>query len=730
MKTATFKVSGMTCASCASSVESWLQSNDAVDAAVVNFADASVRIKWEGATIDEEGLAKSLKQIGYELVTGEKAENFEAQEEDKLKRARNRMLLAVVLASPVFVLGMFFMHAGKWAEYVSMVLTLATMAFPGSMFYVNAVKRLRFRQTNMDTLVALSTAIAFVYSVLNTVYPQLIEGYGLKASVYYESAAVIIAFILLGKFFEERAKNQSGKAIQGLMSLQPKEVTAIVNGEEKRIPITDVKEFDRLVVKAGDRFPVDGIIAKGNTLVDESMISGEPEPIEKQKKDKVFSGTLNQSGLVTILAQKVGEETVLAQIIDAVKKAQGSKAPAQKKADKIASIFVPTVIAIAIVTVALWLIIGGMAYLPQAINSAVAVLVIACPCALGLATPTALMVGMGRAAQNGILIKDATQLERAGSIDKIVFDKTGTLTQSQPRVIESYILRDNLLYVVKALEEQSQHPLAAAITSFLDKADVDSNGVEFETHETVKGQGVKGMLNGQRYFVGKPEWVLTNAGFIAASKFLPNDFPQNTTLVYAAKQDEFIGAFAIDDELKPESKNAVDLLRQLGIEAHILTGDRKENAQKVATQLGIQKVKAGVLPSEKGDYIKELSSQSSVVAMAGDGINDAEALALADVSFAMSKGTDIAMDVAGITLMHGKLTDIPLAIRLSKLTSKAINQNLFWAFFYNVICIPVAAGLLFPVNGFLLSPMIAGAAMAFSSVSVVLNSLRMKNASI
>lgn len=727
MKTATFRVNGMTCASCASSVESWLQSNDAVDAAVVNFADSSVRIKWEETSIDEVGLAKSLQQIGYDLLTGANAEDFEAQEEDKLKKARNRMLSAVVLAAPVFILGMFFMHAGKWTEYISMLLTLATMAFPGRMFYVNAAKRLRFGQTNMDTLVALSTAIAFAYSVLNTVYPQFIESYGLQVSVYYESAAVIIAFILLGKFFEERAKNQSGKAIQGLMSLRPKEVTAIVNGEEKRISITHVKEFDRLVVRAGDRFPVDGIIAKGSTLVDESMLSGEPELIEKQKKDSVFAGTLNHSSVITILAQKVGEETMLSQIIDAVKKAQGSKAPAQKKADKIASIFVPTVIAIAIVTVALWLFIGGLDYLPQAINSAVAVLVIACPCALGLATPTALMVGVGRAAKNGILIKDANHLELAGKINHIVFDKTGTLTQGKPKVVGYYQLRENWLPVVKALEEQSQHPLAGSIVSFLAEKKIDAIGIEVENHETVKGQGVGGIFNGENYYLGKPEWVLSNTGFIPESDFFPDDFPSDSTLVYAAKQDEFIAAFAIDDEIKEEAKTAISELKALNIEIHLLTGDRKENAEKVANQLRIEYVKAGVLPSEKGDYIKSLSIDNSIVAMAGDGINDAEALALADVSFAMSKGTDIAMEVAGITLMHGKITDFPLAIKLSKLTSKAINQNLFWAFFYNVICIPVAAGLLFPFSGFLLSPMIAGAAMAFSSVSVVINSLRLRN---
>ncbi|MGB0429865.1 MAG: heavy metal translocating P-type ATPase [Bacteroidia bacterium] len=483
MKTVSFKVNGMTCASCASSVESWLQSNDAVEAAVVNFADTSVNVKWHDDVIDESGLTKLLKQIGYELVTGAQFKNFEAQEENKLKKARYRMIQAVVLATPVFVLGMFFMGSGKWTEYISMVLTLATMAFPGRLFYINAAKRIRFGQTNMDTLVALSTAIAFVYSFLNTVYPQLVESYGLNASVYYESAAVIIAFILLGKFFEERAKNQSGKAIQSLMSLQPNEVTAIVNGEEKRISISDVKEFDRLVVKAGDRFPVDGIVAKGSALVDESMISGEPEPVEKQKKDHVFAGTLNQSGVVTILAQKVGDATVLSQIIDAVKKAQGSKAPAQKKADKIASVFVPTVIAIAVATVLLWLLIGGIDYLPQAINSAVAVLVIACPCALGLATPTALMVGMGRAAKYGILIKDASQLEMAGKIKHIVFDKTGTLTLGKPKVVADYILREDYLSVVKALEEQSQHPLAGSITAFL-----SSKKIERIKEELIKKQ--------------------------------------------------------------------------------------------------------------------------------------------------------------------------------------------------------------------------------------------------
>lgn len=728
MKTASFKVNGMTCASCATSVESMLSTSKGVEAAVVNFADSSVSVKWNETQADEKDLAKTLKQIGYELLIDIKEGEFEAQEEDKLKKARAKMWLAVMLALPVFVLGMFFMNAGKWTHYVSMVLTLAVMAFPGRMFYVNAVKRIRFGQTNMDTLVALSTAIAFIYSVLNTVYPQLIESYGLHAAVYYESAAVIIAFILLGKFFEERAKNQSGKAIQGLMSLQPKEVTAIINGEEKRIPIAEVKEFDRLIVKAGDRIPVDGIIAKGQTLIDESMISGEPEPVEKNKKDQVFAGTLNQNGVVTILAQKVGSSTVLSQIIDAVKNAQGSKAPAQKKADKIASIFVPTVIIIAILTVLIWLLAGGMDYLPQAINSAVAVLVIACPCALGLATPTALMVGMGRAAKNGVLIKDANHLELAGKITDIVFDKTGTLTLGKPKVVAAHVMRKELLGIVKTVEEQSQHPLANALITYLQQNQADANSYEFTKHETIKGKGVVASFEAFDYYVGKPEWVLESTGLQADSDFLPDDFPKDTTLVYAARNNEFIAAFALDDEIKEESGQAIAELKALGITPHLLTGDRVQTANKVAQKLSISKVKAGVLPSEKGDYIRSLMAENKTVAMVGDGINDAEALALADVSFAMAKGTDIAMDVAGVTLMHGKISDVPLAIKLSKSTSKTINQNLFWAFFYNVICIPIAAGLLFPINGFLLSPMIAGAAMAFSSVSVVLNSLRMRNA--
>ncbi|MBI1183337.1 heavy metal translocating P-type ATPase [bacterium] len=725
MQTGNFTVRGMTCASCAASVESMLQSAGGVADAAVNFASNSVQVKWDETTISPTDFKQILKQIGYDLDLHTDRETQAKRNEEEWIAARNRTFVAIALATPVFVLGMFFMHAGGWVHWVSMLLTAAVMAFPGRHFYTNAAKRARFGQANMDTLVALSTAIAFLYSAVNTVYPQFIQSYGIKAEVYFESAAVIIAFILLGKYFEEKAKHKSGEAIQQLMQLQPNEVTVIKNGLEERISIEDVKPFDRLLVKAGERIPVDGVVAAGSSFVDESMLSGEPVPVEKQKKSSVFAGTFNQSGLITVLAQKVGEGTVLSQIVEAVKKAQGSKAPVQKKADAIAAVFVPVVLVVAVLTFALWLLIGSLSYLPQAINSAVAVLVIACPCALGLATPTALMVGMGKAATSGILIKDATQLELAAKVNEVVFDKTGTLTLGKPQVsTQQWFAEDEPnKSVFLALEKASGHPLSLPLIEAVNAANVT-----LEQHQTVAGSGVWGLYGGQAFFAGKAEWIAEVAEIPKAVQEKLPLFAADETVVMFAKKNTLLAAIGLRDALKPDAKEAVAWLQNQQINCHMLSGDRPEVAQEIAKQLDIRHVKAGVLPTEKGAYLEQVkNNDKAVVAMLGDGINDAEALAKADVGVAMAQGTDIALDVAGITLMHGKLTDWVSAIKIARKTSRVINENLFWAFFYNVICIPVAAGLLYPFNGFLLSPMIAGAAMAFSSVTVVLNSLRIKS---
>ncbi|MCB0737556.1 MAG: copper-translocating P-type ATPase [Bacteroidetes bacterium] len=726
MKTQTFYVKGMTCASCASSVESILQSLDAVESASVNFADNSVNITWDDTLMATQNLASRLKTIGYELIIDADTADLKSLEEDQLAKSKLNMQLAALMGLPVFVLGMFFMHGQVWVEWVSMVLTVAIMVFPGRRFYINAVKRAKHRQANMDTLVALSTSIAFLYSFLNTIYPEFIESYNLHADVYYESAAVIIAFILLGKYLEESAKSRSRDAIASLMQLQPNTVTVIRNGETQQIQLKEVHVNDRILVRTGDRIPVDGLVVNGSALVNESMITGEPEPVLKERKDELLAGTLNENGSLTMLAKKVGADTYLSAIINAVKAAQGSKAPAQKRADKIAGIFVPIVLFLALITAGLWLVFGGIDMLPNAINCSVAVLVIACPCALGLATPTALMVGLGNAAKKGILIKDATQLETAGKLQHVVFDKTGTLTIGQPKVVQEYVLRAEDLDKVLAIEKTTQHPLSKALIEHLNQQHFNDEGIEIKMPNTVKGLGVSAEINGELYCIGKPDWVLEQTGFNRDSDFLPYDFAKDKTVVFAAKKEAFIAAFAIEDELKPAVKDAITTLKKEGLQVHLLSGDKQFAVAQVAKKVGIDNIKAEVLPAQKAEYIKSLQQNGQMVAMVGDGINDAEALATANVSIAMASGTNVAIDSAGITLLHGHLSDVSKAIKLSKATASIMNQNLFWAFIYNIIGIPIAAGILYPFDGFLLNPMIAGAAMAFSSVSVVLNSLRLR----
>lgn len=719
----------MTCASCAMSVEKQLKGTPGIQEAVVNLADNSVRLTWDPEAIDSQGMKQSLGNMGYTLhIELANENNTKGMEHDMSLASRRRAWMAGALAFPVFVLGMFFMHAGAWAQWVSMALTLATMAWPGRHFYINAIKRARHGSANMDTLVALSTAIAFAYSAFNTAIPHIAHQYGMHAHVYFESAAVIVAFVLLGKYLEDRAKHRSGQAVRALLSLQPTEVTVVRNGQEMRVSIADIRPMDRVMVAAGGRIPVDGLVAAGTSYVDESMLTGEPMPVAKAKKDKVFAGTLNQLHPLTILAGAVGKETLLAQIVETVKKAQGSKAPVQRRADAIASVFVPVVLAISVLTVAIWLVMGGMDALPLAINSAIAVLVIACPCALGLATPTALMVGMGRAATAGILIKDAAQMEMAAHIRRVVLDKTGTLTEGHPELVDQVWWSTDTKEVLVAIEKKSEHPLARAVAEGLAKAGGLGSLPEVQAHTTLPGQGIEATVGGLTYLVGKPQWIGSKAGMPLLPQSGRDDETQ--TVVGFATGKSWLALLFLQDAPKPDAQEGIAALRRLGVEPHLLSGDRYENVAHLAKELGISKWKSNVLPSEKGAYIKDLQRDGATVAMVGDGINDAEALAQAQVGIAMARGTDIALEVAGMTLIHGKVGHVAAAISISKKTVKVIRQNLFWAFAYNVACIPIAAGILYPINGFLLDPMIAGAAMSFSSVSVVANSLRLKKAKI
>jgi Cu2+-exporting ATPase len=587
----------------------------------------------------------------------------------------------------------------------------------------------------MDTLVALSTGIAFIFSLFNTLFPEFWHNRGIHPHVYYEAATVIITFISLGKLLEEKAKSNTSSAIKKLMGLQPKTLKAIIDGEEQEIPISSVQKGYTIIVRPGEKIPVDGEVVEGSSYVDESMITGEPVPVAKTKGEKVFAGTVNQKGSFQFNAEKVGGETLLSQIIKMVQEAQGSKAPVQKLVDKIAGIFVPIVMAISIATFIVWMLVGGDDAFTHALLTSVAVMVIACPCALGLATPTAIMVGVGKGAENNILIKDAESLELGHKINAVVLDKTGTITEGKPTVTNLFwsdkAHEDYHAGVLLALENQSEHPLADAVVRKLKEEGLQLE--ELKDFDSITGKGVKAAdFSGKYYFIG-------NAKLMAENRVnIPQDIQQKTakwqeeakTVVFFSDNQEVLAILAIADKIKATSKSAIEKLKKKGVEVYMLTGDNNQTAKAVAQQIGLTDFKGEVLPSDKADFVKELQAKGKVVAMVGDGINDSHALAQADVSIAMGHGSDIAMDVAKMTLITSDLESIPKALKLSTRTVKGIRQNLFWAFIYNVIGIPIAAGLLYPVNGFLLDPMIAGAAMAFSSVSVVANSLRLKTTKI
>lgn len=732
----TFPVLEMTCAACAVSVESMLKATPGVRDAGVNFANQTAWIEYDTTTATPADLQNSVRAIGYDLVVD--AEDPQAVQEEAQRKhyeeIKQRTIWSSVLALPVVILGMFFMDV-PYGNYISMVLSAPVVFYFGRNFFVNAWKQAKHGKANMDTLVALSTGIAFLFSAFNTFFPEFWHARGIHAHVYYEAAAVVIAFISLGKLLEEKAKSNTSSAIKKLMGLQPKTVRAIVDGNEQELPIAAVKAGHTILVRPGEKIPVDGVVTSGSSYVDESMISGEPLPVEKTTGEKVFAGTVNQKGSFRFEAQKVGGETILAQIIKMVQQAQGSKAPVQRLVDKIAGIFVPVVIGIAILTFITWMLLGGEDAFTHALLTSVTVLVIACPCALGLATPTAIMVGVGKGAENNILIKDAESLELAHKVNAIILDKTGTITEGKPVVTDLVWAAEpenpetyrNILYT---LESQSEHPLAEAVANKLKSEGAAT--VTLDAFESLTARGVKAKMNGTPYFVGNRKLLDENniALSDALSSRAGNLQSEAKTVVYFTNEKTVLAVLAIADKIKATSRSAIESLQKKGIEVYMLTGDNEQTAKAVASQVGVRHYKAEVLPAEKADFVKLLQKQGKVVAMVGDGINDSHALAQADISIAMGKGSDIAMDVAKMTLITSDLQYIPKALNLSSKTVMGIRQNLFWAFIYNMIGIPLAAGLLYPVNGFLLNPMIAGAAMALSSVSVVTNSLRLRAAKI
>ena len=730
----TFPVIGMTCASCAVSVESMLKSAPGVFNAGVNYANQTAWAEYDEKQTNGLELQKTVRAIGYDiLVDSDNAADL--QEEIQIKQyqeIKHRTIWASILSVPVVMIGMFFMDL-PYGAWISMILTVPVLFWFGRNFFINAWKQAKHGKVNMDTLVALSTGVAFLFSVFNTIYPEFWYARGMHPHVYYEAASVIIAFISLGKLLEERAKSNTSTAIKKLMGLQPKTVRVLLDGQEKEIPISEVAVGNIIIVRPGEKIPVDGVVVSGSSFVDESMISGEPMPLEKQKDDNLFAGTINQKGSFEFEAKKVGSDTLLAHIIKMVQEAQGSKAPVQKLVDKISSIFVPVVIGISILTFITWMLIGGENAFTHALLTSVTVLVIACPCALGLATPTAIMVGIGKGAENNILIKDAESLELGHKVNAIILDKTGTITQGKPVVnginwSADADQNESFKQILYSLEIKSEHPLAEAVINELKEQGI--KGGDLSSFESITARGVKGVFNKKTYYIGNSKLISENK--IQADKSLEEKArsyqQQANTVVYFADQDKVLAVIAIADKVKATSAKAIEALRNMDIEVYMLTGDNQQTAEAVAGEVGINHFKAEVLPSDKAEFVKELQSAGKVVAMVGDGINDSHALAQADVSIAMGKGSDIAMDVAKMTLITSDLLAIPKALKLSKRTVQTIRQNLFWAFIYNVIGIPLAAGVLYSYNGFLLDPMIAGAAMALSSVSVVTNSLRLKAA--
>lgn len=724
-----FPVLNMTCASCAVSAESTAQSVPGVISANVNFATATLSAEYLPNMTNPSALQKAIQSVGYDLLIENEAsqqETLEVIHEKKWRALKSKTIWANILSLPVVVIGMFFMDI-PYANEIMWLFTTPVVLWIGKDFFVNAFKQAKHRSANMDTLVALSTGIAYVFSIFNMLFPDFWHRQGLHAHVYFEAATVVITFILLGKLLEEKAKGNTSTAIKKLMGLQPKTVIVLqADGDEKETAIEDVIIGDVIVVKPGEKIAVDGLVLSGNSYVDESMLSGEPIPVLKNENQKVFAGTINQKGSFQFEANKIGKDTMLAQIIKMVQEAQGSKAPVQKLVDKIAAVFVPVVIGIAFLTFILWLLLGGENGMVQGLLAAVTVLVIACPCALGLATPTAIMVGVGKGAENGILIKDAESLELTKNVNVIVLDKTGTITQGRPEVSAiKWLVENNVLkQILFSIEKQSEHPLAEAVVKYLNQVEK----IAISSFESITGKGAKATYENESYLVGNKRLLIENKIVIDDELLQQADewAKQSKTIIWFSDSQKVLSVIAIADKIKETSVAAIQQLHEMGIELYMLTGDNEASAKAIAQQTGILNHKAEVLPQHKADFIKELQSKGKVVAMVGDGINDSTALATADVSIAMGKGSDIAMDVAKMTIISSDLTKIPQAIKLSKQTVVTIKQNLFWAFVYNLIGIPIAAGILYPVNGFLLNPMIAGAAMALSSVSVVSNSLLLK----
>ena len=718
----------MSCASCSARVEKTLNHQPGVRKAVVNYASAMATVEYDLQNCSPETLQQAVQAAGYDLLIKQDEnmpDEVEQAHDKKYRALKFRTTWAIALSVPVMLIGMFFMDM-PYANPVMWLLSTPIVFWLGRGFFASAWKQLKHGSANMDTLVANSTGIAYLFSLFNMLFPEFWLERGIHPHVYFEAASVIIAFILLGRLLEKKAKGNTSSAIRKLMGLQPKTVTVITGSSSERIvPIEQIRPGDIILVKPGERIAVDGIVTEGSSYVDESMLSGEPVAVAKQKDAKVFAGTINQKGSFRFSAEKVGTDTLLAKIIHMVQDAQGSKAPVQQLVDRIAAIFVPVIIGIAVLSFVAWILLDGQNGFTHGLLALVTVLIIACHAHWDL-PPYRHYGSIGKGAERGILIKDAESLEIAKKIDTVVLDKTGTVTEGKP-VVGDWIQAaqaadtEDIFY---SLEKLSEHPLAEAVVRHFRNA----RTVKIDNFESITGRGVRGEWNGKTYYAGNRK--LLEEHRISISQSLCEGVARLTadaqTVIWFADHEKALAIAGITDRIKPTSIQAVSELQSAGIEVYMLTGDNEATAQEIARKAGILHYKAGVLPQEKAAFIGNLQKNGKKVAMVGDGINDSAALAQADLSIAMGGGSDIAMDVAKMTIISSDLTKIPEALKLSKLTVRTIRQNLFWAFIYNIIGVPVAAGVLYPVNGFLLNPMIAGAAMAFSSVSVVTNSLRLK----
>lgn len=731
-----FPVTGMMCAVCAGTVEKTVAGCEGVSDASVNFAASEVSLSWNPQITSPQKVAAAVREAGYEMIVEDSmAKAVEEKEKAELRqyrRMKRDLIIAWALTIPLSCICMLHIHF-PGDSIVMMLLALAVMTFSGHRFYINGLRHLVSRRPDMDSLVAVSTLVSFLFSLFNTFFPEFFTDHGITAGLYYEASAMIIAFVLTGKFMESRAKRNTGTAIKALMGLQPSEAQTVdCNGNLTTVKISEIVPGTLISVRPGERIPVDGIVKSGISSVDESMLTGEPESVEKTPGDNVTAGTLNTNGAIVVEALKVGAGTELARIIGCVRQAQGSKAPVQRLVDRISAVFVPTVIAIAIAVFCIWAALGT-GYIPMAVLASVSVLVIACPCALGLATPTAVMVGIGRGARSGILVKEASALEQLKKINVLAIDKTGTLTEGVPSVSAIFpadSIPPLLVQAIHSLEKRSTHPLSKAIIDWAESFGTDLKGIEPESFDYIPGMGMKGSVDGYEIWIGN-EALADKLGFRipAVIKTAARDWAsQGAGVVIVGDNSGGLLALKVSDTIRRDARETVSTLKAMGIKTVLLTGDRRENALHVAREVGIDEVISDVLPQGKQDAIKALKQKGNYVAMAGDGINDSQALAEADVSIAMGGGSDIAIEVAQLTIVSGKLMYIPKALRLSVTTLRIIKENLFWAFIYNVIGIPIAAGALYPLAGIMLSPMLASAAMAFSSVCVVTNSLRLNSA--